>query len=516
MDILVNLLQALADPILLVYLAAGVFLGIYIGAVPGLSVTMAASLLISFTYSWDVLPATAAMIGIYIGGVYGGSRSAILLNIPGAPAAVATALDGYPLAKKGLAGQAIGITVVQSVLGGLIGTVILAVGAPALTKVAMVFAPRDYFLLAVMGLLLIGSLGSVSPARGIMSAAIGIFIGFVGLDSQTGHLRFVFGASGSSFRTYMMLGVNYVVVMIGLFGMSEALIQLRTLSVQPVKQKVDKIVPGWKNILKYMPLAVRSSLLGTFVGALPGTGGDIAALMAYDHAKRTTKHPETPFGEGAMEGLVACESANNAAIGGACIPMLTMGIPGDAVTAIMLGAMYIHGLNPGPLLMKESANVFWFIIGAMFIGNLFLLLFGFTGIKLFTKIVEVPKHILMPIIIILSVVGAFSINSNIMDVYWMLFFGIIGYFMKLYHFPVAPAILGIILVDLIELNFRRAAQTVNNSIPALLRDMVSHPISLVLLVVILTMALSSSGFFRRLQEKRQASRKTTQTRGTQA
>ena len=339
MDILVNLLQALADPILLVYLAAGVFLGIYIGAVPGLSVTMAASLLISFTYSWDVLPATAAMIGIYIGGVYGGSRSAILLNIPGAPAAVATALDGYPLAKKGLAGQAIGITVVQSVLGGLIGTVILAVGAPALTKVAMVFAPRDYFLLAVMGLLLIGSLGSVSPARGIMSAAIGIFIGFVGLDSQTGHLRFVFGASGSSFRTYMMLGVNYVVVMIGLFGMSEALIQLRTLSVQPVKQKVDKIVPGWKNILKYMPLAVRSSLLGTFVGALPGTGGDIAALMAYDHAKRTTKHPETPFGEGAMEGLVACESANNAAIGGALKAGLLIGLTFLAAGALAIIAM---------------------------------------------------------------------------------------------------------------------------------------------------------------------------------
>lgn len=499
MEQLDYMLRALLDPQLLLYLGVGVFLGIYIGAVPGLSVTMAASLLISFTYSWEVLPAMAAMIGIYIGGVYGGSRSAILLNIPGAPAAVATALDGYPLAQKGLAGQAIGITVVQSVLGGLIGTVILALGAPQVAKVAMAFAPRDYFLLAIMGLLLVGSLGSESPARGVMSAAIGVFVGFIGLDSQTGHLRFVVGPSGSSFYTYMMLGVNYVVVMIGLFGMSEALIQLRDLSIQPVKQKVDKIVPGWKNVIKYLPLSIRTSLLGTFVGALPGTGGDIAALMAYDHAKRSTKNPETPFGQGAIEGLVACESANNAAIGGACIPMLTLGIPGDAVTAIMIGAMYIHGLNPGPLMMKESSDVFWYIIGAMFVGNVFLLILGFTGIKLFTKIVEIPKYILMPIIIILSVVGAFSINNSLMDVYWMIAFGILGYLMKLYHFPVAPAILGIILVDLIELNFRRAVMTVGGSFSALVVDIVSHPMSLILLAVIVGMVLSSAGILKKLR-----------------
>ena len=501
MEIFGHMLQALIDPQLVIYLAVGVFLGIYIGAVPGLSVTMAASLLISFTYSWDVLPSMAAMVGIYIGGVYGGSRSAILLNIPGAPAAVATALDGYPLAKKGLAGQAIGITVVQSVLGGLIGTIILAVGAPALAKVALTFAPRDYFLLAIMGLLLIGSLGSESPARGVMSAAIGIFIGFIGMDSQTGHMRFVIGPSGSLFRTYMTLGVSYVVVMIGLFGMSEALMQLRDLSVKPVKQKVDKIVPGWKNILKYLPLSIRTSLMGTFIGALPGTGGDIAALMAYDHAKRTTKDPETPFGEGALEGLVACESANNAAIGGACIPMLTLGIPGDAVTAIMLGAMYIHGLNPGPLLMKNSADVFWYIIGAMFVGNIFLLIFGFTGIKAFSKIVEIPKEILMPIIILLSVVGAFSINNSIMDVYWMIAFGILGYVMKLYHFPVGPTVLGIILSDLLELNFRRADTTVGNSLPALLTDIVSHPVSLVLAVFVICMAITSSSPYKRWKAK---------------
>ena len=495
-------LQALTDPMLLFCLAAGVFLGIYVGAIPGLSVTMATSLLLSFTYSWATLPALAAMIGVYIGGVYGGSRSAILLNIPGAPAAVATALEGYPLARKGLAGQAIGVTVIQSVLGGFIGTMILCLGAPYLSKFAMRFAPRDYFLLAIIGLFLVSSLGNDRPARGILSAALGLFIGFIGLDNQTGHNRFVIGASGSMFRTYMMLGVSYVVVMIGLFGMSEALIQLRDLTTTPVKQKVDKIIPSWKNTVRFIPLTLKSSLIGAVVGALPGTGGDIAALLAYDQAKRTTKNPETPFGEGAMEGLVAPESANNAAVGGACIPMLSLGIPGDAVTAIMLGAMYIHGLNPGPLLMTNSPDVFYYIIGAMFVGNIFLLIFGFTGIKAFSKIVEIPKEILMPIIILLSVVGAFSINNSIMDVYWMIAFGILGYVMKLYHFPVGPTVLGIILSDLLELNFRRAATMTNNSLPALLVDLVSHPVSLVLLVFVVCMAITSSAPYKRWRAKK--------------
>ena len=495
--------QTVTNPVLLLYLAAGVFLGIYIGAVPGLSVTMAASLLISFTYSWDMLPAMAAMVGIYIGGVYGGSRSAILLNIPGAPAAVATALEGYPLAKKGLAGQAIGVTVIQSVLGGFIGTLILCFGAPYLSKFAMGFAPRDYFLLAVIGLLLVGSLGNESPARGVLSAAIGLFVGFVGLDSQTGHTRFVLGPNGSMFRTYMMLGVSYVVVMIGLFGMSEALIQLRDLSARPVKQKADKIIPSWKNTVRFIPLTLKSSLIGAVVGALPGTGGDIAALLAYDQAKRSVKNPETPFGEGALEGLVAPESANNAAVGGACIPMLSMGIPGDAVTAILLGAMYIHGLNPGPLLMTSRPDVFYYITVAMFVGNIFLLLFGFTGIKIFSKIVEVPKEILMPIIIILSVVGAFSINNSIMDVYWMVGFGILGYLMKLYKVPVGPAILGIILSDLLELNFRRAALMAANNPIQLVMNIITNPVSLVLLAFILVMLITSRGRYKRWRAKKE-------------
>lgn len=496
MEILEGALALFTNPILIIYLGVFVFLGIYIGAIPGLSVTMACSLLISFTFSWEPMPALAAMLGVQVGGVYGGSRAAILLNIPGAPAAVATGFDGYPLAKKGLAGKAIGITVIQSVIGGFIGAIILGIGAPLISEFALKFAPRDYFLLGIMGLLLVGSLGSESTARGIFAALLGLFVGTIGLDAVTGQQRFTFG------NVYLMGGVNYIVVMLGLFGMSEALIQLRDLSIYPVKQKVDKLRPDFKSITKYLPLTIRSALLGTFVGALPGTGGDIAALMAYDQAKRTTKNPEVPFGEGAIEGLVAPESANNAAIGGAYIPMLTLGIPGDAVTAIILGAMFIHGLRPGPLFMTESPDVFGFMVAGNFVGNIFLLIFGFMGIKLFAKIVEVPKHILMPTIIILSVVGAYTINNSVADIYWMLGFGVVGYILKLFKIPTAPIILGVILSSLVEQNYRRGVSMVGNSLIGFIIDILTNPISLVLVVAISLMLITQSNSWKKFIEKK--------------
>jgi len=253
------------------------------------------------------------------------------------------------------------------------------------------------------------------------TAALGVLLGLVGMDPLTGVGRFTFGNIG------LLSGINYVTAMIGLFGLSEALVQIKEIDVVAAKQQIDRIIPSFKSVVKYLPLSIRTSLMGVFVGALPGTGGDLAALLAYDHAKRTVKNPKVPFGEGAMEGLVAPESANNAAIGGAFIPMLTLGIPGDAVTAIIIGALFIHGLKPGPMLMVESPEVVWLIVGGLFVSNVFLLIFGLTGIKIFAKIVEIPKSILMPIIIILSVVGSYSINNSITDIYWMLGFGILGY-----------------------------------------------------------------------------------------
>ncbi|WIX33420.1 tripartite tricarboxylate transporter permease [Salinicola sp. JS01] len=497
-DTLSFFLMSWLDPSLLMLTAAGTLAGIYVGAIPGLSVTMATSILISFTFSWDVNDALALIVGIYTGGVYGGSRTAILLNIPGAPSSVATAFDGYPLAQQGEAGRAIGLSTVMSVIGGLLGTLVLASVAPFLADMALEFAPRDYFLIAALGLLLVGSLAAESLSRGIFAAALGAVIGLVGLDPVTADPRFTLGSM------QLMGGIHYVVVMIGMFGVAEAFFQLHQLDATPVRQKVDKILPSLSLVLKFLPLSIRTSLIGVIVGALPGTGGDIASLFAYDHAKRTVKKPSKPFGEGAYEGLVAPETANNAAVGGAYVPMLTLGMPGDAVTAIIIGALTIHGLNPGPMLMIETPYIFWFTVGNLVLANLFLLLFGLTGIKLFAKVVELPKAILIPLILVLCVVGTYSLNGSMTEVYWMLGFGLLGYFMKVYRFQMGPVILGVILGPLMDTSYRQAMASVGNNSAAFVSGLFTHPLSLVLTLAVLFLLLGHSPLKRLLRREKTA------------
>lgn len=486
MEILNALLIPFLDLQLLGLIALGTFAGIYVGAIPGLSVTMAVSILISFTFSWEVYPALALMIGIYMGGVYGGSRTAILLNIPGAPAAIATALDGYPLAQQGRAGEAIGIVTVVSFIGGFIGILALALLAPMLADFAITFQPRDYFLLGVLGILLVGSLSGESLVKGIFSGALGIALGAVGRDPLTFAERFTFNLDA------LTTGVSFVAIMIGMFGISEGLLQLHSANTPAVKQKINRIIPSWPLVKKHLPLGIQTSSIGTVIGALPGTGGDIAALIAYDHATRVTKNPEVPFGKGAVEGLVAPETANNAAVGGAFIPMLTLGIPGDAVTAIMIGALFIHGLNPGPMLMVEQPDMFWFIVSALSLANIFMLIFGLTGIKAFVKIVEMPRTVLLPVILLLSIVGAYAVSNSLTDVYWMLGFGVFGYFMKLYGYPLGPVILGVILSRLLDDNWRRAIISDQESLWMLLKGTLASPLSLVLFTSVILIFVSKT------------------------
>ena len=466
------------SPELLALTALGTFLGIYVGAIPGLSVTMAVSILISFTFSWDVNHALCLMVGIFMGGVYGGSRTAILLNIPGAPSAIATALDGYPLAKKGLAGEAIGLSTVMSVIGGFVGIFVLAIAAPTISEFAITFQPRDYLLLAVLGLTLVGSLSSGSLAKGLFAGALGVLVGTVGLDPLTAEERFTFGI------IELWDGINVIAAMIGLFGVSEALHQLHHLDKAIIKQKISRIIPPWADVRRFLPLSIQSSFIGVIIGALPGTGGDIAALMAYDQAKRSTKKPEVPFGQGAKEGLIAPEAANNAAVGGAYIPMLTLGIPGDAVTAVFIGALFIHGLNPGPLLLIEQPHMFWFTVGNLTLANIFVLIFGLTGIRIFSKLVECPKGVLIPLILLLSVVGAYAINNSVVDVWWMLAFGVLGYFMRLYNYPIGPVILGVILSKLMDENWRRAILSERGDMGQFFANLFSSPLSSVLFAAI--------------------------------
>jgi putative tricarboxylic transport membrane protein len=474
------------SPELIFFTAAGTFAGIYVGAIPGLSVTMAASILISFTFPWEVNNALALIVGVYCGGVYGGSRTAILLNIPGAPGAIATGFDGYPLAERGEAGVAIGVSTIISVIGGFIGVFVLALAAPWVSELTLKFAGRDYLLLAVMGLLLVGSLSGESMAKGLFAGALGVIIGMIGMDPVTAQGRFTFGS------VELLGGVHFVIAMIGLFGVSEALFQLGQIDMQPIKQNISKIIPSWSVIRKYLPLSLRTSVIGVFIGALPGTGGDIAALLAYDHARRTVKKPSRPFGEGAYEGLMAPESANNAAIGGAFIPMLTLGIPGDAVTAIIIGALYIHGLKPGPMLMVETPHLFWFSVGCLSLANIFLLIFGLSGIRMFAKMIELPKGILIPSVILLSVVGTYALKNSLVDVYWMLGFGVVGYLLKKFGYQVGPIILGVILGPIVDESARQALMSCRNSIPAFLYDLVSNPITLILTIAVVFMFLSQT------------------------
>ncbi len=412
---------------------------------------------------------------------------------------MATAWDGYPLAQKGLAGEAIGLSTVMSVIGGFVGILALAVAAPAISEFAILFTSRDYMLLGLIGILLVGSLSGESFAKGVFAGALGVLIGMVGLDPMTAQTRYTMGSLN------LMGGIPYVVAMIGFFGVAEALYQLHDLDKAAIRQKVDRIVPNWAAVRKHLGLGLRSSVIGTGIGALPGTGGDIAALLAYDHAKRSTKNPEVPFGQGAKEGLIAPEAANNAAVGGAFIPMLTLGIPGDAVTAIIIGALYIHGLKPGPLLLVETPHLFWFIVGSLTLANLCLLVFGLTGISVFTRIVACPKAILIPLILVLSAVGSYAIQNNPVHIYWMLGFGVLGYFMKVYGFQVAPVILGVILGPMMDSNYRRAMIGAKDDVGLFLLDLVTNPISLVLTTFLLALLIAQTPLRAWLRSRRRPS-----------
>lgn len=473
----------------------GVLSGIWVGAIPGLSVTMATALLISFTFSWELNNALALMCGVYVGGNFGGAITAILLNIPGAPPAIATGIDGYPIAKRGEAGKAIGLCLTLSVFAGMVGIMILAIAAPVIANFALKFAPRDFFLLAIMGLLLVGSLGNNDTIKGVIAGALGILVSMIGMDNSTGELRYTFG------NVYLMGGVNFVCAMIGLFGTSEALMQFRATTSVNMKQNLTKVIPDFKMFKKYLPLSLRSSLIGVWIGALPGTGGDVAALLAYDQARRTIRNPEYPFGEGAFEGVVAPESANKGAIAGAFIPMLTLGIPGDSVTAIIIGALYIHGLKPGPMLMIETPHLFWMIVSLLTLSYFFLMILGIASIKPFTRIIETPKSIIMPIVIILSVIGTYAIQNSLADVYFMIFFGIVGYLLRLNGYPVGPIVLGIILGPLLDSNYRRAMQAADDQILRFISSLVSNPISLIIMLVIVFLIISQTKWYRKLRDK---------------
>lgn len=437
-------------PLNLLGLVFGVAVGIAFGCMPGLSVNMGLALLFPLAFSFQGIGGILMLLGIYCGAIYGGSISAILLKTPGTPASVATTLDGYPMATKlKQPGRALGISTMASAFGGVFSTICLILLAPQLAKFALQFSKPEYFALAIFGLSIITSVSSGSVIKGIMGGLFGLFLATVGIDDMSGTIRFTLDT------TYFLGGVSFIPVLIGVFAFAQVLSSIEdyyhSQQAEPIKF-IDKVLPSWSDIKKVFVTLVRSSTIGTFIGCVPGTGGDIASFVSYDQAKRWSKNSAN-FGNGEPEGVAAPEAGNNAVSGGAFIPVLTLGIPGDGATAIMMGALMVQGLQPGPLLFVEKAPDVYAIFIGLLLANVIMGIMGFSLIRLFAKVVNVPVHILLPIIVMMTFVGTYSYNNSMNDVYLMVASGFVGYFLNKLGFSMSAIIIGIILGSMAEQNF---------------------------------------------------------------
>ncbi len=448
-----NIIEAFSSavsPMTILLLLAGTGAGILIGAMPGLSVNMGIALLYPLTFSFDGVTGIIMLLGVYCGAIYGGSISAILLNTPGTPASAATTLDGYPMANKmGQPGRALGLSTMASTFGGVFSAICLMIFAPQLAKVALTFSKTEYFALALFGISIITSVSSGSVLKGLMGGALGLFIGTIGIDGMTGQMRFTLGS------TYLLGGISFIPILIGLFAFSQVLTSVENSYSEVFEKrsiKINKVLPDFSDIKRVFVTMLRSSVIGTFIGCIPGTGGDISSFICYDQAKKWSKHKDN-FGNGEPEGIVACEAGNNAVSGGAMIPMLTLGIPGDGATAILLGALMVKGIAPGPLLFTNQPIQVYTIFLGLLMANIVMGAFGFSLIKVFSKVINVPKEILIPIIFVMTFVGTYSYNHSMTDVYVMVFFGFLGYFMNKTQFSMSAIILGIILGGTAEQNF---------------------------------------------------------------
>ncbi|MFT5439060.1 MAG: putative tricarboxylic transport membrane protein [Alphaproteobacteria bacterium] len=432
------------EPYNIFLILCGVLIGVMVGALPGLSSPMAVALLLPFTVGLEPIPAISMLAALYCAGTFGGSITAILINAPGAPPAVATAFDGYPMAKNGEAGRALGLAAVSSVIGGVFSLLVFLVATPLLAKVALQFKPPEYFALAIFALSMLASISGKSSVRNLIAGAVGVLIGTAGIHLTTGVERFTFGIPEISD------GIHFVPVLIGLFAMGELLTQSQTLHV--TMERISSVViklPTMDDYRKIKWTILRSCGIGTFIGILPAEGSTVAAIMGYNEAKRFSKEPEK-FGHGAIEGIAGPEAANNAAAGGAMVPTLALGIPGSGTTAVILAAFIMHGLRPGPHLLNETPHFVYAIFFAMLIANLMFFAIGLGGAKLFSRITLIPRTLLWPSVFVFSMVGAYSYSSSVFDIWVMLIAGIVGFVMNRHGFGPAPLVMGLILGKLVE------------------------------------------------------------------
>ncbi|MHB8770767.1 MAG: tripartite tricarboxylate transporter permease [Syntrophales bacterium] len=458
MDVLFTAVWALLEPRMLLSLSAGIFAGIVGGAIPGITITMTIILALPFTFGLPSLQGLATMIGVYVGGSAGGLISATLLGIPGTPSAIATTFDGFPLARKGEPGRAVWLGIWASCLGGLLAGIPLIVGATQLAYLALSFGPWEYFSLFILTLSIVASLSEQSLVKGLIASAFGLLVTSFGTDPLMAIPRLTFGWE------FLRTGFPFLPILIGVFGLSQIMSDLEKTG------DLDASGFGRDGGMQVSHLAiireifaqpvnlVRSTLVGLWIGILPAVGGSAANILAYDQAKKASKHPEK-FGTGIPEGIVASESSNNANVGGSLITMMAFGIPGDAVTAVMLGALIIHGIQPGPTFVVSNTAIAYGMFAAYFLAHPLMVILEGLFLRFALRAVRLPRHILAPIVLVLCVIGSYALNNIIENVWTFFIFGVLGYLMVKTGFPLAPLILGVILGDLIETNYIRAVMT---------------------------------------------------------
>jgi putative tricarboxylic transport membrane protein len=474
-------LPVLTDPFVIGLIIAGTVAGVLVGALPGLSSSMAVALLLPFSLYLDPIPAIALLSALYCAGTFGGSITAILINAPGAPPAAATAFDGYPLAVKGEAGRALGISAVSSACGGIFSVLVLLFAAPWLARIAYTFGPPEYFALAVFGLSMLSSISGAEPTKNLISGCFGLLIATVGVDLTSGIERLTFGIPE------LYDGIHFIPVLIGLFAVTELLTQAQTLGLEKVAVTIKALkLPTLDDFRRVKGTILRSSGIGTFIGILPAEGSTMAAMIGYNEAKRWSDEPEE-FGKGSIEGIAGPEAANNAATGGSMVPTLALGIPGSATAAVILGGLQVQGLRPGPYLFDEQPGLLYGIFFAMLLANALFLVFGLLGAKLFSRISLVPTTFLWPTVFALCFVGAYGLEQSLVDVWVMLIAGLIGFGLKRYGFSPAPIIMGLVLGGLVETSLAQSMIIFDQQWTGFL----AHPIALVFFALALVSMLNA-------------------------
>ena len=473
-------LKLVLDPYVLGVILGSAAFGLFVGAVPGLTATMATALLVPVTFFMEPVPAIASIVTATAMAIFAGDIPSCLLRMPGTPASAAYTDEAYAMTRKGQGELALGAGLVFSVIGGLFGTTVLILAAPALAEVALRFSSFEYFWLVVLGLLCAVFVALANPLKGVVSLLLGLLVACVGLDNPAGFPRFTFG------NAELAGGLTLIPIMIGMFAVSEILRGVARID-QPwemAQARIGNVFRGmWRLTLRYKMAVLRGSALGTAVGVLPGAGADIAAWMSYAVSKKFSKEPEK-FGTGHVEGIVEAGASNNSALAGAWVPALVFGIPGDSITAIVIGVLYIKGLNPGPSIFMQNATAIYAIFMVFILANLLLLPLGIAAIKSAKQLLRAPRHALMPVILLFCIVGSFAINNSVFGVVLMLAFGLIAYFMEENGFPVAPAILGMVLGAMLEEHFIRAMIRGDGELVAFVQRPIAAGLAVAVLVVL--------------------------------